>query len=784
MERENFYILLELPCDPPETNPEVIEKAISKKQSEWSRLRNHPTKGLHAQKYINMIPEIRRIMQDEALRAKEAEAAKRLLAKDKESRHPEIDRHIDILMGKGHITPEEKAKLAKVHGFRESEIQDRINARKNASYHRIDQQITLRMAKGYLTESEIEKIAKRNSARVEDIRSRIRCPIHKTDNDPETPKPRQLDRSLEKTIRDNLKLLNKSSLYDFLELPESADLKSLQNAAARKKKELTHSSKKDAVATATSTLAGHCITIFKSEQSRTAYDVSLAKTKLSELDSDIDIAGINGKLRPEYFEILVGKAMDFGMERDEAEKYIKAYCRRKNWTVEAAPKKRRKYLLAAVAAAGLVVVLAAAGTIYYVQHQKQVRQAAYDRTIQQVRDKDEPQAKIDALHAFINNHGSADGYGQYIDQARRRIEQINDNMAENRYRNFTAAVEELAGKGKHQAAIEACRQYLGQNPPAKYANKAKSRINELKNRIEKQDFEQLKQIMVDASAPEKIAAITEYREKYPEGAHLDQVSEMLSEISGEYYIFVRNELETCEKQENWQRCAGLCESYISRYDNAYADKLQNRLADYRKKIKQDRVFTALRRKAENFGTDYAAAIKMYKDHLSAYPETPIAGRIRAEIDKLQQKQREKTIAEASAQFRNLLAQTGKRYAENPEGVVRDAKTGLMWQLLDTTLTRPEKCMTFEKAREYVKNLSTGGYTDWRLPTPEELAGIYKNDPVFPAMKEKWYWSSESYSSYDDGWQKIVDTVSNTQGGSRQIKRRDSRECGVVRAVRD
>ncbi|MFP3981344.1 MAG: DUF1566 domain-containing protein [Desulfobacterales bacterium] len=784
MERENFYILLELPCDPPETNPEVIEKAISKKQSEWSRLRNHPTKGLHAQKYINMIPEIRRVMQDEALRAKEAEAAKRLLAKDKESKHPEIDRHIDILMGKGHITPEEKAKLTRVHGFRESEIQDRINARKNASYHRIDQQITLRMAKGYLTESEIEKIAKRNSAKVEDVRSRVRCPIQKTDKDPETPKPRQLDRSLEKTIRDNLKLLNKSSLYDFLELPESADLKSLQNAAVRKKKELTHSSKKDAVATATSTLAGHCITIFKSEQSRTAYDISLAKTKLSELDSDIEIAGINGKLRPEYFEILVGKAMDFGMERDEAEKYIKAYCRRKNWTVEAAPEKRRKYLLAAAVAAGLVVVLAAAGIIYYIHHQQQIRQSEYEQMIEQVRDKDAPEAKIDELQAFINNHGNDGGYEKYIAQARNRIAEINDSMAENQYRDFSAAVKDLAETGKHQAAIDKCRQYLAQNPPEKYANKAESQINELENRIEKQDFEQLKQLMIDAPAPEKIEAIAEYREKYPEGAYLDQVDEMLSEISGEYYIFVKNELETCEKKQNWQRCAELCESYISRYDNAYADKLQNRLAGYQKKIKQDRVFTALRRKAKNFGTDYAAAIKMYKDHLSAYPDTPIAGRIQSEIEELEQKQREKTIAEAGQQFRDLLAQTGKRYEENPEGVVRDTKTGLMWQLLDTTLTRPEKCMTYEKAREYVKNLSTGGYTDWRLPTADELAGIYKNDPFFPAMEEKWYWSSETYSSYDDGWQKIVATVSNTQGGSRQTKRRDSRECGAVRAVRD
>lgn len=275
MERENFYLLLELPCDPPETDAQVIEDAIAKKQSEWSRLRNHPTKGLHAQKYINLIPEIRRVMTDEALRAKEAEAAREISARDKQDKYPEIDRHIDILMGKGHITPEEVHKLSKVHGLDKGEIQGRIAARKNQKYNRVDQQITLRMAKGYLTESEVEQIAKRNSVKVEEVRKRVRCPIKKNNGDKDITPPRQLDRSLEKTIRDNLKLLNKSSLYDFLGLPESADLQTLQEAASQKKKQVARTSKKDAVATANNTLAGYCMTLFKSNETRNAYDVSL-----------------------------------------------------------------------------------------------------------------------------------------------------------------------------------------------------------------------------------------------------------------------------------------------------------------------------------------------------------------------------------------------------------------------------------------------------------------------------------------------------------------------------
>lgn len=35
--RDNYYILLELPFNPPEKNTEVIQKAIEKKRQQWSK---------------------------------------------------------------------------------------------------------------------------------------------------------------------------------------------------------------------------------------------------------------------------------------------------------------------------------------------------------------------------------------------------------------------------------------------------------------------------------------------------------------------------------------------------------------------------------------------------------------------------------------------------------------------------------------------------------------------------------------------------------------------------
>jgi hypothetical protein len=142
-------------------------------------------------------------------------------------------------------------------------------------------------------------------------------------------------------------------------------------------------------------------------------------------------------------------------------------------------------------------------------------------------------------------------------------------------------------------------------------------------------------------------------------------------------------------------------------------------------------------------------------------------------------------AEKMSALRSLLKKSG-RFTEGGEGVVVDSKTRLMWSLLDARGMMPsEDCIDYEKAKNHVKNLSIGGYRDWRLPTIDELKGIYKSAPVFPlAGANEWYWTSEHFTSYADGWQQIkVDTLARETGAEWLSTHRDSRECGNVRAVR-
>ncbi|MRR15862.1 MAG: DUF1566 domain-containing protein [Deltaproteobacteria bacterium] len=59
-------------------------------------------------------------------------------------------------------------------------------------------------------------------------------------------------------------------------------------------------------------------------------------------------------------------------------------------------------------------------------------------------------------------------------------------------------------------------------------------------------------------------------------------------------------------------------------------------------------------------------------------------------------------------------------AHRTNGTVLDTKTALMWAAVDNGTD-----ITWEAAKSYCENYDAGGYRDWRMPTPGELAGLYE-----------------------------------------------------------
>ncbi len=122
--------------------------------------------------------------------------------------------------------------------------------------------------------------------------------------------------------------------------------------------------------------------------------------------------------------------------------------------------------------------------------------------------------------------------------------------------------------------------------------------------------------------------------------------------------------------------------------------------------------------------------------------------------------------------------------DNEKEVVIDKSTDLMWQ---DNFESANEVGDFWTAIEYCKNLSLGGYNDWRLPNAKELFFITDREKSSPSIYKEFrnvrsgfYWSSTTYQRFDDeGWK-----VGFGDGRLEHGKKSDNSYIRCVRDLKD
>ncbi|MHB8109470.1 MAG: Lcl domain-containing protein [Syntrophorhabdaceae bacterium] len=138
--------------------------------------------------------------------------------------------------------------------------------------------------------------------------------------------------------------------------------------------------------------------------------------------------------------------------------------------------------------------------------------------------------------------------------------------------------------------------------------------------------------------------------------------------------------------------------------------------------------------------NYIESTRNYKRYLDLAPKAPDSAKVRQEIYKLEYRAEEEKAKEVKRDGRFIA------YDDN---TVLDTRTNLKWAAKDNG-----SGVNWQDARKYCENYRGGGHTDWRMPTQDELAGLYD--------KAKTY---KSECGYDVHLTELISLTSNAPWAS-------------------
>jgi hypothetical protein len=140
-------------------------------------------------------------------------------------------------------------------------------------------------------------------------------------------------------------------------------------------------------------------------------------------------------------------------------------------------------------------------------------------------------------------------------------------------------------------------------------------------------------------------------------------------------------------------------------------------------------------------------------------------------DKAEREARDKTAREQQDKERQERERAAREEAARPTWT--DPATGLMW-----TKKENDSDVNWQQAMDYCRNLQLAGYSDWRLPTIDELQGIYDANANSDGgwhikgnlQISKSQWSSSQGNSSREKWSFYFSAWGSTNSGNRYSTR--------------
>lgn len=379
---------------------------------------------------------------------------------------------------------------------------------------------------------------------------------------------------------------------------------------------------------------------------------------------------------------------------------------------------------------------------------------------------DNRKVQMNAYKAFLKNYPDT--------KQKQAVQNMMAAIGDEFYTDLSHEIKIGNKMGNWNKAIRLAEDFIAEFPNDSRIQEVSEVLQKMKDRAEFADMKFRSSAMSFADSK---AMYYNYLQKHPE-------SSLKKEIRSEISLLNRK----IDFQSKWDETYTYCTNpqvdihkrikelneYIERdYSGLFKSQSDALMKDLKEEEKIGRIRMAkiLKERKEK---ERLARIQAEKERLAHENE-------QARLAEIRRVAREKRLAEETVRITKLLEQSQGRFKVHSDRTVTDTRTGLIWCLIDSNISEGE-CMTYDNAKEYVKNLSIGGYKDWRMPDSSELAVLYNSSPYFPSSGANWYWTLKTSEQTWGKEENAAVFYPDKKDVFEQILK-DQNDCGFVHAVR-
>lgn len=235
-----------------------------------------------------------------------------------------------------------------------------------------------------------------------------------------------------------------------------------------------------------------------------------------------------------------------------------------------------------------------------------------------------------------------------------------------------------------------------------------------------------------------------------------QVPWELSSLEGDFFFIPGKGKATLASDESPASAIAVTDALDD--ENKKLEVEQRRLEEERAAFAKQKVLEEKRQKiaaekerlaAEKEEARQAAADKK-KAALEEKRQKIAAEKEKAQQAALERKQAKKktTLAMAKSPSVSTAGETGRdgRLIDNNDGTLLDTRTNLMWAAKGSG-ENGWSTIDWANAKKYCEDYRGGGYSDWRMPTLDEMSGLYASGSHKGQRHMNWVWASETRDSY-------------------------------------